>query len=158
MSDNSSVSPEEAVSTPRQGTATVTNAWGVALAQITLRHRRGNDPSREEQMTFTSLGVNETSAAMPFTYETGAGSPRDYWWITFLTVGGTQWSCKDNFYCSVSSSDTGAVALAVRADTKTMTVSFSRSSGCSVGLSQLVLSPEGSSPEVASPEVASPDA
>ena len=124
----------EPQTTARSGQARVKNEWGVDLAQITLRHRRGNDPGRQEEQAFYSIPQGSTTPYMAFTYETGAFSPFDYWWVKFMTVGGDSWQCKDNFYCSVSSSDNGKVDLTLNGDSTDMSVKFSSSSGCTVNI------------------------
>jgi hypothetical protein len=128
---------EEVSSSSHTGKAYVTNNWGITLAEVTLRHRRSNDSSKQEQKTWTQLGPGDrTTDPLSFSYDTGAGSSFDYWWVAFITNGGDTYTCKDNFYCSVSSSDDGTVEVTLNLDSRSMKLTFSNSSSCSVSLSK----------------------
>ncbi|MDT0316955.1 hypothetical protein [Streptomyces millisiae] len=119
---------------PHTGKAWIVNKWGEDLASVYLRHRRGNDPQREEHKSWTSVksGQSTEGTAMQFTYETGFGSPFDYWWLKFVVATNNQvWvTSKTNFSCYVSSDDDGNVKITLDGAEKEMTVSFSDSSGC----------------------------
>jgi hypothetical protein len=118
------------------GNARVDARWGENLTSLYLRHRRGNDPSRQEQATWLAIWETDRAGPMPFTYETGPASPYDYWYVKFTTTSGQVWYCKDNFYCSVSPSDDGNVWLRIDGADQLLHVKFSSSSGCTVGLSK----------------------
>jgi hypothetical protein len=122
-------------STKHSGTAYIKNGWGTILTTLTLRHRRSNDPDKQEEKTWYSV-TPQQECTMSFTYETGAASPFDYWWVSFVTVAGQTWTCKGNFYCSVASEDEAWAKLVIDGGSEEMTVSFSKSSGCYVGLSK----------------------
>jgi Up-Regulated in long-lived daf-2 len=129
------VIPEQLSSSPHTGQAYVTNNWGITLAEVTLRHRRSNNSDKQEQKTWRQLGPGDrTSDPLSFSYETGAGSSFDYWWVAFITNGGDTYTCKDNFYCSVSSSDNGIVQVSLNLDSRSMKLTFSNSSSCTVSL------------------------
>lgn len=123
--------------TDHTGKAYVTNDWGVTLAEFTLRHRRSNDSSQQEMTTWTSIAPGEKVGPLKFKYSTGIASPKDYWWVSFRTHSGEIFTCKDSFYCSVSSDDDGNVNISVHLDSKSMTVSFSSSSGCRVAIEKV---------------------
>lgn len=130
--------PTQIDSTTHDGEAYVTNNWGLTISELTLRHRRSNNPARQEQKTWTLLAPGDrTSDPLNFTYETGAFSPFDYWWVSFVTIAGATYTCKSSFYCSVAAEDTGIVQVALNLDDQTMTIAFSDSSGCYVGLSNV---------------------
>jgi hypothetical protein len=106
--------PKEVSTTSHTREAYITNNWGITLPEVTLRHRRSNDASKQEQTTWDLLVPGErVSSPLSFTYETGPFSPYDYWWIKFSTLGGDTYTCKDNFYCSVSASDDGKVEISL---------------------------------------------
>jgi hypothetical protein len=89
--------------TDRTCTANLTNNWNGTITNITMTHRSGD---KSNQMQLGSLGQGDTSGELEINFETGVGSSHDYWWITF-TSGTSIWSCKDNFYCDLRSSDAG---------------------------------------------------
>jgi len=135
MSLTKDQSAESTTSTKKTGTATLTNFWGVNLAQVTLRHRISNERDKEE--IYTWYGVEEGATADPplaINYELGFASGKDYWWVKFVTIGGNEYTCKGNFYCSFSSDDNGKAAIVLEGDDNEMTVDFSESSGCSVAI------------------------
>jgi hypothetical protein len=113
------------------------NDWGADLSSLTVRHRRGNDPSMQEEFTFYNVLAGDSVGPMKITYTTGAGSPFDYWWVKFVTVNATAFSCKNDFYCYISSSDDGTVNLRLDGADSDMYVTFSESSGCYVGISEV---------------------
>lgn len=123
--------------TVHDGHARMYNGWGEDLASITLRHRRGNDSEKEEMKTWRAVKSatwTPESDELKFKYETGMGSPYDYWWIKVVTLNNKSYSCKDNFYCSLSSGDDGSVKITADAAAKEAIVKFSSSSGCDVAL------------------------
>ncbi|WP_250942875.1 hypothetical protein [Allorhizobium sonneratiae] len=135
---------EDAITgTDHAGKVYLQNDWGAELYSATIRHRRSNDPNKQEEMTFNNVPAGAKVGPMPITYTTGAGSPFDYWWIKFVLSNGTVYSCKGNFYCYISSSDDGNVLLRIDGSDKDMYVSFSSSSGCYVSLDTV----PGSSPD-----------
>ncbi|MGN0170880.1 MAG: hypothetical protein ACI39H_09000 [Lachnospiraceae bacterium] len=115
------------------GSVTFKNNWGATISEVTIRHRRGNKPEKEESHTYYGLLQGESTAAMNFVYETGATSPFDYWWIKFVVLG-NEYTIKDNFYCSVSWQDDGNVELTANGDNNKLHVHFSYSSDCDVSI------------------------
>lgn len=121
------------MTTNRRGSVDFTNDWGEDIASITIRHRRGNDSSKQEDVTLYNVSSGERlDNVLQFTYETGAASPYDYWWIKFITNSTREFTIKNNFYCSVAKSDNGKVFLRIDGSDKKMYVNFSNSSGCFV--------------------------
>jgi hypothetical protein len=128
------MSAEATETTVKTGYAKVTNNIGERLYQIVLRHRRDNDVTKEEEDSWMPVAEGETTPQMTFTYENGSGSPYDYWWIKITTTSGRVYTCKSDFYCSVGAADDGNVTLVVDGASMQMSVSFSTSTGCTVGL------------------------
>lgn len=121
--------------TDHTGTVYFRNDWGEDLYSITIRHRRSNDPTKQEEKTFYGVGAGKTVGPLTITYTTGAGSPFDYWWVKFRTnVSKKYYTIKDNFYCYISSSDDGKVNIRADSSTKKLYVDFSSSSGCTVSI------------------------
>lgn len=116
------------------GHVKIENKWGTSITSIFLRHRRGNDESKEESTTFINIPNKGVTENMDFTYTTGAASPFDYWWIKFVTLSDDTFTCKNNFYCSVDSDDNGYVTIKLNGDDEHMYVNFSDSSGCKCSL------------------------
>ncbi|WP_445496882.1 hypothetical protein [Photorhabdus sp. SF281] len=122
------------------GIVTFKNDWGEDISSITIRHRRSNDPNKQEQETLNNIRSGETAeSVLKVTYETGSGSPYDYWWVKFITSSGRLYTMKDNFYCSIGSNDNGNVTLRIDGATQEMYVTFSASSGCEVSIYPSVL-------------------
>jgi hypothetical protein len=123
----------EVESTEHTGYAYITNNWGIDIATVTIRHRRGNDPTKEESASYSVLRNGaKTPSPLSFTYETGLFSSYDYWWVSFLTADAKSYNIKDNFYCSVSSDDDGNVQFSLDGGGQEVNVSFSSSGGCTV--------------------------
>jgi hypothetical protein len=128
------------MSTQHKGKAKVVNHWGIDLASLTLRHRRSNNPDLQEEVTWYNVSSGDTTSGMSFIYETGAGSPFDYWWVSFVTINGHTYGCKDNFYCSVSSDDDlsrRSVILTLDGASREMRVDLPTSSDCTVSISKV---------------------
>ncbi len=126
-------------SNSKTGHVYITNNWGQSLSWINVRHRRSNSSSKEEAVTLKNLeNKDDPIFVMDITYETGAASPFDYWYIKFQTIEGKQYEVKDNFYCSISSKDNGNVFLTISPeDVGHLYVSFSKSSGCYVTIKKI---------------------
>ncbi|MCC8422003.1 MULTISPECIES: hypothetical protein [Photorhabdus] len=115
----------------KNGNVDFKNDWGEDIVSMTIRHRRSNDPEKQEQVTRYNIASGEVHTnILSFTYETGPSSPFDYWWIKFITNSNRIYTIKDNFYCSVSDGDDGKVKLRIDGSTNQMYVDFSDSSGC----------------------------
>jgi hypothetical protein len=127
----------EPESTLKQGSAVVTNSWNAMLYQVVLRHRRGNLPAAQEEASSLVVGVGQRTEPLVFTYDTGAGSPYDYWWIRLVSIDGGVFVCKDSFYCSLGPEDDGNVSMIVDFSAMYLAVAFSKSSGCTVPLSRV---------------------
>jgi hypothetical protein len=113
------------------------NKWGGTLLEVHIRHRRGNDPKREESCSCYCIPANEETAPMPIEYETDSLS-FDYWWVKFVTLGGVEYQTdKDNFFCNITASDSGDVTIRIDPDTEKMYVIFNYSGGCSQGLKKI---------------------
>ena len=125
------------MTTNHEGLAYFVNEWGLAMSEVTLRHRRGNVAETEQKITWRNVapdkeGVDEKGnrSYLKFTYITGRGSPEDYWWILFSLMGGETYQCSNNFYCSLSSDDNGIVKVRVGSDVQKLYIDFSNSSKC----------------------------
>lgn len=119
------------------GSVKLTNTWGSALLEVHIRHRRGNDPGREESCSFYGVPVNVATKPLKISYELNSAS-FDYWWIKFVTLEGVEYQTnKDNFFCNITGSDSGDVTITINPGDKKMYVSFSQSSGCSQGLKKI---------------------
>jgi hypothetical protein len=100
--------------TNRKATARVRNNWGVDLVSVTLRHRRANDPSKQEQYLWRNVASGDTTPAdLTVNYETGIGADFDYWFITFQLNNGDIYVSKNSFYCNLTSDDEGGVVTGV---------------------------------------------
>lgn len=121
----------------KQGRVRVENNWGIMLLEVHIRHRRGNDPLREESESFYCIPANQSTPYMDITYETYS-TVFDYWWVKFVTLGGMVYETnKSNFYCNITDNDSGDVNIKLDANTKKMYIIFDYSSGCSQGLQKL---------------------
>ena len=120
--------------TNHKGSMTLLNDWGSDLYSVTIRHRRGNDPTRQEEKTFYNVTAGSLLGPVDITYTTGIGSPFDYWWVKVVLPSGVVYQCKDSFYCYIDSSDDGKVKLRIDGEDRQLYVSFSKSSGCTVDL------------------------
>ncbi len=94
--------------TRRYCKARIVNKWGVDLSQVTLRHRRHNDPKKEDKGTWDLISEGGDSPDIDIEYETGFAADGDYWWIQF-TAAGRVYTVKDNKYCDLRTDDQGSV-------------------------------------------------
>jgi hypothetical protein len=83
--------------------ATVKNDWGSEISIINLKHRYDND--HYDEHSWPSIDQGASGESFKVGYWTGFGrTGKDYWLITF-EADGKLWSCKDNFYCFLTSDD-----------------------------------------------------
>jgi hypothetical protein len=139
----SKVGETDLATTEHNGSVTFENGWGINLFTVTIRHRQGNSYDRQEERTYEHVQPGETVGPMAIKYTTGVGSPFDYWWIKIQAENGSTYTCKDNFYCYISSDDDGKVKLRADGASRNLYVTFSKSSGCSVSLSGVPGAAEG---------------
>jgi hypothetical protein len=101
-------------STDRTAPATVHNLWGETLEYVILRHRRGNDADKQDEMRWDNVKDDEdTLPHLTINYETGAGADGDYWWVKFKTLdGGEIFASKGSFFCDLTSDDENRVVIA----------------------------------------------
>lgn len=125
---------EPAVKTTRYGSVYARNDWGADLASLTVRHRRSNEAGKQEEETYYNVNAGDEVGPLAITYETGAGTPFDYWWIKFMLNNGKTYTIKDDFYCYISSSDDSRVDLRIDGAESKLFVSFSESSSCKVAI------------------------
>ncbi|RKH42099.1 hypothetical protein D7X12_16710 [Corallococcus sicarius] len=92
------------MSTEQTANCVVVNQWGGTITNVQLRHRYSNNPSYQQQGNWPSLAENVTSSSFQAIFWTGA-TGHDYWWVQFEDDNGKIWSCKQNFYCTLKSSD-----------------------------------------------------
>lgn len=118
----------------RTGYVVLNNKWGSALLEVHIRHRRANDPMREESESFYCLPANEKTPPMQFTYEVN-GTPFDYWWIKFTTISGLEYqTSKDNYWSNITDQDDGNVEIRIDPGTCKMYLTYSKSFGSSQSL------------------------
>jgi hypothetical protein len=113
--------------------ARIVNRWKKDITDVTLRHRRGNDPKKEDKKSWDSVQDDKDTDTMDITFETGFGSSGDYWWVEFRAAG-EKWTCKENFYCDLRSNDEGStVDCILKAIDEEMHISMN-SGSCDVEL------------------------
>ncbi|MFI1386364.1 hypothetical protein [Embleya sp. NPDC020886] len=127
-----------APTTPRAGSVRLLNDWGIELSSVTVRHRRGNDPRRQDEKTWNSVAPGSTAeGALAITYDArGVTHPDsyDYWWVKLIARDEEVQACKDDFFCSLTPDDDGTVTLTLDGGPRKLHVEFSHSTGCSVAL------------------------
>lgn len=85
------------------------NNWDVDITNVTLKHTSGD---HVDPLNVPKLAKGAQSPRFQIQYVTGLNAHHDYWWIEFTANGGYHsgtWSCKNNFYCDLRSSDDGTV-------------------------------------------------
>lgn len=118
-----------------KGSVTVINHWGVALEELCIRHRRGNNKDLEDITNCLNVMNNtESEQVLTFYYENGFGAPFDYWWVKFKTTSGDEYKIKDNFFCNITKRDDGTAILTIDGDREKLNVSFSQSSSDSTSI------------------------
>ena len=81
----------------------ITNEWGSTITDVVMSHRYDRD--HYDSHTWASIDHGKTVGGMKVGYWTGAfRTGKDYWHITF-SADGKRYSCKDNFYCFLTSDD-----------------------------------------------------
>jgi hypothetical protein len=125
------------MATTHTGYVMVTNKFGESLNSVYVRHRRSNDPDKQEDCTFSNVDAGKETTKFPITYETGVGSDFDYWYVKIITNGNDIYECKSDFYCSISSGDDGNVKITINTGPNQLLVEFSESSGCKVDLTKI---------------------
>lgn len=101
----------------KKGTAEFYNGWGCTLLEVHIRHRRGNDPNREDSASFYCVPANKT-VQMDVIYESFSLSD-DYWWIKFVTFSGMEYQPSENILISnITIADNGTVTIRVDSDTQ----------------------------------------
>ncbi len=83
--------------------ATVKNNWGTVIKNVKLKHRYEQDYIHEQKWPVMNHGQSGVSFRVE--YETGfLSTGYDYWLVEF-EADGKLWTCKDNFYCFLTSDD-----------------------------------------------------
>lgn len=92
------------MSTPNSWTTVyIENNWGEEITNVTLKHRYDTD--HYDEKSWNTINNGEHSDSMTVGFWTGFGrTGRDYWQISF-EADGLIWTCKDNFYCFLTSDD-----------------------------------------------------
>jgi hypothetical protein len=96
-------------STNHRCEAYLLNNWDVDITNVTLKHTSGDNV---DTLSIGRLTKGAQSDRFQIQFVTGLFAHHDYWWIEFTAVGGNEagtWTCKDNFYCDLRSSDDGTV-------------------------------------------------
>lgn len=90
-----------------------------------------------QEHTFSDIGAGSWTESIQINYTTGTASPFDYWYVEGVAEFGpgiVNFRTKDNFYCSISASDSGKVDLHINSDVDGfpgfLGVYFSNSSSC----------------------------
>jgi hypothetical protein len=111
----------------------VTNNTGTEVTHLTVKHRYDTDHYDEQSWSVVADGQVVTGLRAMFwtgTFRTG----KDYWYIEFI-ADGTKYSCKDNFYCFLTSDDAESGEPVMLTFSKgDLTVNPPRSSGCQVSV------------------------
>jgi hypothetical protein len=115
--------------------ATVKNDWGSTISIVKLNHRYDND--HYDAKSWPSIDNGKSGDTFDVGFWTGFGrTGKDYWLISF-EVDGKIWTCKDNFYCFLTSDDkNGSVTCRVYkdGDEGKMQVICPKSGNCTVSL------------------------
>lgn len=116
--------------------AVIHNRLGSDITNVELNHRYDNDHYDEKCWDYLASGGE--SSVMDVGFWTGPGrTGRDYWLIAFEDDG-LLWTCKDNFYCFLTSKDVGGIVtfrLFKEGSNRKMEVIPPVSSACVVSLS-----------------------
>ena len=114
----------------------VKNSWGSEMTNVQVSHRYDSD--HYDHHTWNAIRSGDEVGGMQAGYWTGFGrTGKDYWHITFQSDGHV-WTCKDNFYCFLTSADAKSGKAVVLEIKKTeMDVVPPESSGCYVSLNQV---------------------
>ncbi|OLE25742.1 MAG: hypothetical protein AUG49_10005 [Catenulispora sp. 13_1_20CM_3_70_7] len=113
----------------------VTNNTGGEITSLLVKHRYDTDHYDEKKWSYIQDGTvvdGLTAGYWTGPFRTG----KDYWYVEF-EVDGKKYSCKDTFYCFLTSADADShnpVMLTVSKGD--MTVNPPRSSGCQVKINQ----------------------
>ncbi|MDJ1135128.1 hypothetical protein [Streptomyces iconiensis] len=81
----------------------VVNRWGGTLYEVAVGHRYDED--HYDNHSFGTMENGQNKGGMSAGYWTGFGrTGKDYWHVSFRSDDG-RWSCKENFYCFLTSDD-----------------------------------------------------
>ncbi|HFE2915044.1 TPA: hypothetical protein ACF3A8_005392 [Klebsiella pneumoniae] len=123
-------------------TAFVRNNWGEEITNITLNHRYDND--HYDSKSWEAISSDSQSDGLAVGFWTGFGrTGRDYWHITF-EAGGLIWTCKENFYCYLTSEDKDGEVICrlyKNGNDGKMDIICPKSSGCTVSLTPSIPQP-----------------
>ncbi|WP_323865887.1 hypothetical protein [Xenorhabdus cabanillasii] len=106
------------MSDEKKGRVFLTTSWDEDIKLVIIRHRRGNDPSKEEEAPMNDVDAHTTKRRyfMPITYENHWFYDYDYWWVFVITESLKIYTIKDNFYCNIASDDDGDVVVNLYSD------------------------------------------
>lgn len=140
-SSNCTASLDDGIANPNSWAMVyVQNNWGSEITNVQLNHRYDNDHYDAE--SWKTLANDATSPGLRVGFWTGFGrTGKDYWLIRFEAEGKV-WTCKDNFYCFLTSHDKDKdVKLRLYKDGEDgkMQAMCPESSNCTVRLSSEVI-------------------
>jgi hypothetical protein len=112
------------------------NDWGSEITDVTLNHRYDTD--HYDNHTWGKIETGGKEGGMQAGFWTGfLRTGKDYWNVQFR-ADGHNWTCKDNFYCFLTSDDADSgqpVVLTISKDN--LNVAPPKSSHCDVTLNQV---------------------
>lgn len=119
-----------------KGSYSVNNNLGWRILSLKVVHTTSYYGAQEH--TFSDIDAGSWTESIPINYTTGIASPYDYWYVEGVAEFGpgiATFKSKNNFYCSISASDSGKVDLHIMPDIDGfpggLDVRFSNSSSCS---------------------------
>ncbi|MFF5014771.1 hypothetical protein [Streptomyces sp. NPDC001165] len=114
----------------------VRNQWGGTISSLTANHRYDRD--HYDNDTWETLENGKEATGMQAGFWTGfLRTGKDYWNVVFR-ADGQNWTCKDDFYCFLTSEDAesgGPVILTISKNN--LHVAPPKSSSCDVELHQV---------------------
>lgn len=114
----------------------VRNQWGGTVSSLTANHRYDRD--HYDNDTWEKLENGAEATGMQAGFWTGfLRTGKDYWNVVFR-ADGQNWTCKDDFYCFLTSEDAesgGPVILTI--SKSNLHVAPPKSSSCDVALHQV---------------------
>lgn len=114
----------------------VRNQWGGTISSLTANHRYDRD--HYDNDSWETLENGHDATGMQAGFWTGfLRTGKDYWNVVFR-ADGQNWTCKDDFYCFLTSEDAesgGPVILTISKNN--LHVAPPKSSSCDVELHQV---------------------
>ncbi|SFC89036.1 hypothetical protein [Streptomyces aidingensis] len=114
----------------------VVNNWGGTITSLTANHRYDTD--HYDHHSWESVENGKTASGMQAGFWTGfLRTGKDYWNVVFR-ADGQNWTCKENFYCFLTSDDASSGrAVRLTISKNNLHVAPPESSSCDVSLHQV---------------------